>query len=688
MPGVGRGAHSGGGRGGLLVYTEQMRVRATVVCAALLCVVGFGLPAAWGGQLRRPGTSAAASTNSAASASATTSSASSAARAAAPAAAKAPAGSAAQAAEPAPLPRPPAEGECGNPAGIAILVSPEQPAPGKVLRVLAVSENPVQGVLVVGDESGDRVVRDQERHGGPPYWWSVEMLTFDTGHFRAKLVTADGGDAACSYFDIEPREPALGPQPPLSIFWPVEHQWDRNYENLYSAWVEKLFDAPLDKQPTWSSLHEVTRDTSRNLLHDHLDLGEDDEGGLKLEPDCADLPFFLRGYFAWKLRLPMGYSTCFSVAAGKPPTCSQWHTNLDASPRGSELQRMQRFFSREVGWTVHSATGRTAGDDEQGDLYPTNLSQATLRPGTVYADPYGHVLVVARRVAQERFASGILLAVDAQPDKTVARKQYWRGNFMFAVDPALGGAGFKHFRPIVWSGDTLRALSNEQIADNPDYGDYSLEQYTSGVDGFYDRVDEVISPEPRTVDQVFGDLIEALDQQVRGRLLSVANGEDYLAAHPAVITMPEGAALFQTEGAWEDYSTPSRDLRLLIAIDVVRGFPAQVLRRPERYRLRPGTDPDALEHDLRDMLAEETTARTFEYTRSDGSRWTLRLADVLERDLALEMGYNPNDCIEVRWGAPEGSEEMETCRRHAPAEQRRRMEAQRHWFRDRNRPST
>jgi hypothetical protein len=40
--------------------------------------------------------------------------------------------------------------------------------------------------------------------------------------------------------------------------------------------------------------------------------------------------------------------------------------------------------------------------------------------------------------------------------------------------------------------------------------------------------------------------------------------------------MPDGAAIFETSGAWEDFSTPSRDLRLLIAIDVVQDFPDRV----------------------------------------------------------------------------------------------------------------
>ena len=77
------------------------------------------------------------------------------------------------------------------------------------------------------------------------------------------------------------------------------------------------------------------------------------------------------------------------------------------------------------------------------------LNEDTLRPGTVYADPYGHLLVLARRVPQTEGAAGVFLAVDAQPDGTVARKRFWRGNFLFAQDPALGGPGFKRFRPVV-----------------------------------------------------------------------------------------------------------------------------------------------------------------------------------------------------------------------------------------------
>ena len=87
------------------------------------------------------------------------------------------------------------------------------------------------------------------------------------------------------------------------------------------------------------------------------------------------------------------------------------------------------------------------------------------------------------------------------------------------------------------------------------------------------------------------------------------------------------------------------------------------------------------------MLRAESAARRVVYTRSDGSQWTLTLAEVLAaRAEALEVAYDPNDCVEVRWGAPPGSAESSTCRRRAPAEQAARLARYRPWFHERRRP--
>ena len=127
-------------------------------------------------------------------------------------------------------------------------------------------------------------------------------------------------------------------------------------------------------------------------------------------------------------------------------------------------------YLRVLGDGVHSGSARTPLNDENTDYYPVPLKQETLRPGTVYADPYGHVLMLVRRVPQTSGAAGVFLAVDGQPDGTVARKRFWRGNFLFAQDPALGGPGFKRFRPIVRDkSGAVRRLTNDEIAKNPQY---------------------------------------------------------------------------------------------------------------------------------------------------------------------------------------------------------------------------
>ena len=64
----------------------------------------------------------------------------------------------------------------------------------------------------------------------------------------------------------------------------------------------------------------------------------------------------------------------------------------------------------------------------------------------------------------------------------------------------------------------------------------------------------------------------------------------------------------------------------------------------------------------------------------------LTLLDVADRIESFEMAYNPNDCVEIRWAAPEGSEEYSTCDRYAPKWQQERMESYRDWFITRTRP--
>src|SRR5439155_25390359 len=77
-------------------------------------------------------------------------------------------------------------------------------------------------------------------------------------------------------------------------------------------------------------------------------------------------------------------------------------------------------YLRIVGDVVDSGSVRVSANDDNTDFYFASLTQQALRPGTVYADPYGHVMMVVRRVPESNGAAGVLLAVDAEPDGTVA----------------------------------------------------------------------------------------------------------------------------------------------------------------------------------------------------------------------------------------------------------------------------
>ncbi len=587
---------------------------------------------------------------------------------------------------------------CEDSLDVAIFNSPRRVSTRGELRVLIVSEREIPDAQVAALDPHGRLHRlDAIRTAGPPWGWVARIPRPARGTWLVGLGVGDRVDA-CQRVRVRKRGGARDRvDEPLEQIWRSRIKWERDTENLYSLWIERLFDAPLDADVSWRPLHQVLRDPERNLLFNHLGLGEDDGGrdALRIKPDCADFPYTLRAYFAWKLGLPFAFRRCTRGNAKRAPRCSdKLMTNQMApDPAHPEVALSRKaafswFLRRKVMGTVHSSTLRTLPESEESDFYPVALNRHGVRPGTVYADPYGHTLMVGRWFPQVGDTPGVLLAIDAQPDGTIGRRRFWKGSFLFPEDDAVRGAGFKRFRAVKRRRDgTLYELSNAQLARSRDYGDVSLEQWEHGKEAFYERMDALITPRPIPPEAAIRATLDALEQQVRRRVESVDNAERWKREHPgAVMAMPEGGAIFLTSGPWEDYSTPSRDMRLLIAIDTAREQPQRVERHPERFRLPPGVSPKEVRARMEELLRREAAKRTITYRRSDGSPWTLSLADVMDRAVALESAYDPNDCVEYRWGAAPGTDEYAPCQRRAPAEQRERMERYRPWFRRRMRP--
>jgi cell wall-associated NlpC family hydrolase len=631
--------------------------------------------------------------------------------------------------------------ECRERSGARIFVSPARPDSSRPLRVIVTMDrDPGPAAIALVDPAGGRHMPPLVRLGGPPYGYVTTIEAPARGRWTA--VFGDGDDVhACERVQVHSRpqgprkaaplaeasddaeaspdpdarpvaSPAAGPA--ANPVWKVRRAWTPAMEDLYAVFVERLFDYPLEEDVTWAGLHHLVRDRERNILHDYLGLGEDD--ALTLIPDCADLPYTLRAYFAWKLGLPFGYHACGRARPGKPPHCEPAGDNLmsrsaltesSVSERGPapgsggagkprerlhpDVVAFARFVDRAVRRGVHSSSGRTHPDDDSTDFYPVPLTRRDLRPGTLFADPYGHLLILVDWLPQGAGRYGVLVGADAQPDGTVGRRRFWPGSFLFDPDTRSGGAGFKAFRP--WQPDEqapgrLMSPGNRDLRDRR-VAPFSKAQYQGSTEDFYDAMDALINPRPLDPRAMLGSLVDALAETVSRRVTSVQNGEDFMRTRGfAPIDMPSGADIFLTTGPWEDYATPSRDFRLLVSIDTVLGFPDAVARAPQRFGVRGGRDEvAAVVAELRRTLESELAARSFQYVRSDRGQQTVTLAALVERQRELEIAYNPNDCPEVRWGAPQGSAELQTCARRAPPEQRTRMDRVRTWFSTRKRPA-
>lgn len=558
----------------------------------------------------------------------------------------------------------------------AMLLLPGNPVPGENFRILSTGGRNIKKAKIrISGPSGNLESQRHKIGEELPCWRIDEFAGSAAGKYKAVLLV-DNKEVSQLEFVISKQ----------TLAKKTVRSWDPAMETLYSAWINALFKE-CDEQTSWAALHEVTQDKSRNLLYNYLSLGEDNaKGGLIMEPDCADNPFFLRAYFAWKLGLPFGFHRCDrGYLGGASPRPGQWVPN-----QSSYSVKAFNSFLGMMKNGVHSGTARTALTDENSDYYPVSLERSSLRPGTVYADPYGHTLILVSWTPQTNFHPGLLLAVDAQPDKTIAIKRFWKGNFLFNTNGVVGEPGFKAFRPITINNGRLIPVSNKDLKAGSGFAPYSLQQKKMDSNAFYLTMERIINPKPLDPEDALLDLIKALHEQLMVRVKSVDNGEAWFKSHPgSVIPMPSNAnGIFLAGGQWEDFSTPNRDLRLLIAMDAVLGFPERVASSPKDFKIGSFSSPEEVRDKLRSLLEKKTANLTIQYTRSDGSAQELSVAEILKRRDSFEVTYNPNDGAEIRWGAPEKSAERSTCRRQAPANQQKTMQAVRKWFHGRLHPPT
>ncbi len=411
--------------------------------------------------------------------------------------------------------------------------------------------------------------------------------------------------------------------------------------------------------------------------------------------DCADFPFFMRGYFAWKNGLPFG----FAMQMRPRQIAGNTVKDIRYSRYGNEVVKRYGattnsrgkypdglYLLRElIPSYTFSANYRTIYSFDQGvtfsDFYPLKVTRDGIRPGTVLYDPDGHVVLIYK-VGDD----GRVYYIDAHPDNSLTKGVF--GKKFVRAHPGQG-AGFKNWRPLILTGASKGpngTLIGGQILTLPNESlpDYSVEQFYGLESGnrewtkarfavggnkvdYYDYIRFRLGRGNLKIQPVheFRNLVKDLCVSLKDRVLAV---DIAIAAgiqnrpHPG--NLPEN--IYGTSGDWETYSTPSRDAQLKVVykdlIDQAANFFTRIKARDPMIDYAGNN----LAGELLDVYLREARSCEFQYVNSAGRSVSLNLEDVRQR--LFKLSFDPYHCVELRWGATT-RDELATCRDDAQKRQ-------------------
>ncbi|HWU44266.1 MAG TPA: hypothetical protein VN132_12535, partial [Bdellovibrio sp.] len=192
-----------------------------------------------------------------------------------------------------------------------------------------------------------------------------------------------------------------------------------------------------------------------------------DPASLKPVSDCADFPYFLRSYFAWKNGLPMSYERYVTarpvpgnkgdlrytlygnVVVSRYDVIASFNADEDVTSHYPSAVDFLNGGLEKITWSANYRMMGLEDGDLFTDFYPAKISREAIRPGTVVYDPNGHVVIIYR-VGDD----GRLYYIDGHPDNTVSAGMF-NAKFMRSIPEQ--GAGFKNFRPLFLQGATQDA---------------------------------------------------------------------------------------------------------------------------------------------------------------------------------------------------------------------------------------
>lgn len=468
-------------------------------------------------------------------------------------------------------------------------------------------------------------------------------------------------------------------------------EWSQQDEELYRQFIYKM-----GKSDCKTADQCIT--SAANILRNEDDMKN------TFYTDCADLPYFLRSYFAYKNNLPMSIVSEISQAPYSAAQIEKMAAERaaivakegeEAALKYDERTRDKRYsrngnlparrinipntsgIQAEFGSFIYKVTNQISsgflrmstvsdGSPLQPDFYSPVINLNEIRPGTVLYNISGHVAVV-----YEVTSTGEVKFMDAHPDNSISRGSF---NLDFPVKNAVYGGNFKNFRPLKVENAEKDAQGNiikgkiVTLKDSEIAG-FSLDQYAQEFKinewpgykaRFHEWVKHKLSNGTYRLDPMveMTNEVNALCQAAQDRVDAVQKAIDnkvFLKDHPTVL--PNN--IYGAEGEWESYSSPGRDMRLrgkILSIPVqAKDWYDRVKSKDPMVKYK-GVDIKA---DLIKAYQSAANACKITYKNSLNAPVTLTLETLVGR--VNWISYDPYMCPELRWGANTPSE-LATCK--------------------------
>jgi hypothetical protein len=481
--------------------------------------------------------------------------------------------------------------------------------------------------------------------------------------------------------------------------WTIRREWSRSEVARYAQWVTHIYEKKVSgsSRQRAATLPQIVQDADMNLLlqgpyaagnNDARKIDASAIGVMHSANACGTFPVLMFIYYCAVRGLPCSF-TRVEGDGGDIRYSRDNHPveRFDPLSYDNLAEYTRAVCFGESNYTT--GNWRTAPDLEGTDTVPAAVGPGSTAPGlTLLYNSDGHGLMVARVSP-----TGNVNILDAHPDGSITA-----GQTLAAVESVLRAvpehrrerwyAGWRMIRLAASVRDaagrikSIRPFTNQEMRL---YG-YSDETYTDVIAIRQGRPVQ-INGAPVQVqsfpEYVRRKLTTAATQDVRAmvddwaaqlhtlfseRVTFVAKAWENVLAQGA-IPLPDNKNIYQADGRWEDWSSPSSDCDRKGAYFLGAEHLEQVVRdyepgAPQFIVNRLGPNIRS-KRDLAAAIVQEKR-RIFDtyritYVNCHGRPVTLSLNEI-EKRLFL-ISFDPNHAPELRWGAAPDSPEAQGFRR-------------------------